>query len=67
MERDVRRMSDAERTALGIAPLPPGIWRRLWPPWKRDELVRGTLGENISRSYIKAKRREWEEYCALRI
>lgn len=63
MERDVRRMSDAERTALGIAPLPRNLEEAL-AAMEEDELVRGTLGENISRSYIKAKRREWEEYCA---
>ena len=63
MERDVRRMSDAERTALGIAPLPRNLEEAL-AAMEEDDLVRGTLGENISRSYIKAKRREWEEYCA---
>ena len=31
---------------------------------EEDELVRNTLGEDISCSYIQAKRREWEEYCA---
>ena len=31
---------------------------------EEDDLIRNTLGENISRSYIQAKRREWEEYCA---
>ena len=37
-----------------------------WDPRKaeEDELVKNTLGENISSSYIQAKRREWEEYCA---
>ena len=66
MERDVRRMSDAERTALGIAPLPRNLEEAL-AAMEEDELVRGTLGENISRSYIKAKRREWERVLRSRI
>ena len=59
----IEGLSDAERTALGIAPLPRNLEEAL-AAMEEDELVRGTLGENISRSYIKAKRREWEEYCA---
>ena len=29
-----------------------------------DPLVTKVLGEKVSRSYIQAKRKEWEEYSA---
>ena len=56
-------MSDAERKALGIEALPRNLEEALGA-MEEDDLIRNTLGENISRSYIQAKRREWEEYCA---
>ena len=62
-DRDVRKMSDAERKALGIEALPRNLEEALGA-MEEDDLIRNTLGENISRSYIQAKRREWEEYCA---
>ena len=62
-DRDVRKMSDEERKALGIEALPRNLEEALGA-MEEDDLIRNTLGENISRSYIQAKRREWEEYCA---
>ena len=62
-DRDVRKMSDAERKALGIEALPRNLEEALGA-MEEDDLIRNTLGENISRSDIQAKRREWEEYCA---
>ena len=56
-------MTEEERKASGIEPLPRNLEEAL-KAMEEDELVKNTLGENISSSYIQAKRREWEEYCA---
>ena len=63
VDRDVRRMTEEERKAAGIQRLPRNLDEAL-SAMEEDELVRNTLGEDISCSYIQAKRREWEEYCA---
>ena len=60
---DVRKMTEKERARLGIEPLPHSLEEAL-REMEADSLVRGVLGESISRSYIQAKREEWEEYCA---
>ena len=62
-DRDVRKMTEEERLASGIEPLPRNLEEAL-QALEADGLVREVLGEDISRSYIQAKRREWEEYCA---
>ena len=56
-------MTEKERARLGIEPLPHSLEEAL-REMEADSLVRGVLGESISRSYIQAKREEWEEYCA---
>ncbi|OUQ20819.1 type I glutamate--ammonia ligase [Lachnoclostridium sp. An138] len=63
VDRNARRMTEEERKASGIEPLPRNLEEAL-KAMEEDELVKNTLGENISSSYIQAKRREWEEYCA---
>ena len=62
-DRDVRKMTEEERLASGIEPLPRNLEEAL-QALEADGLVREVLGEDISLSYIQAKRREWEEYCA---
>lgn len=63
VDKDVRRMTEEERKAAGIERLPRNLDEAL-TAMEEDSLVRNTLGESISCSYIQAKRREWEEYCA---
>lgn len=63
VDMDVRRMTEEERKDAGIERLPRNLDEAL-TAMEEDALVRNTLGENISCSYIQAKRREWEEYCA---
>ena len=62
VDRNSRRMAEEERKAKGIEALPRSLEEAL-DAMEADALVMKVLGENVSRSYIQAKRREWEEYC----
>lgn len=63
VDRDVRKMTEEEREKLGIQALPRNLEEAL-AAMQEDALIREVLGEEVSRSYISAKRREWEAYCA---
>lgn len=62
VEGDLLRMTEEERRTAGIESLPGTLGEAL-EALEEDELIRGVLGEDVSRSYIQAKRREWKEYC----
>lgn len=60
-EDDVWVLSDAERRALGIEPLPTSLARALTLA-ERSELVAETLGEEVLEFFLRNKRQEWREY-----
>lgn len=60
---DSRKMTEAQRKAAGIEALPHCLSEAL-NEMEKDELITRVLGEDVSRSYIQAKRQEWEEYCS---
>ncbi len=60
-EDDVWALTDAERRALGIAPLPQNLAEAI-ALMERSELVAETLGEHVFDFFLRNKRREWEEY-----
>lgn len=63
VDSDIRKMTDEERKTLGIEPLPRNLEEALCA-MEEDALVTSVLGEAVSRSYVSAKRKEWEAYCA---
>lgn len=63
VNEDVRKMTDAERTDLGVEPLPRSLAEAV-TALEEDELVRGVLGEELCKGYIAAKKQEWESYSA---
>ncbi len=60
-EDDVWNLSDAERRAMGIEPLPRSLGRAL-DVMERSELVAETLGEHVFDFFLRNKLAEWEDY-----
>jgi glutamine synthetase len=60
-EDDVWRLTDFERRALGIEPLPASLSQAI-EAMERSELVAETLGEHVFDFFLRNKRAEWEEY-----
>jgi glutamine synthetase len=60
-EDDVWSLTDAERRAMGIEPLPSSLGRAL-EVMERSELVAETLGEHVFDYFLRNKRAEWREY-----
>jgi len=60
-EDDVWTLTDDERLAMGIAPLPSSLGRAL-EVMERSELVAETLGEHVFDFFLRNKRAEWREY-----
>ena len=60
-EDDVWNLTDSERRAMGIEPLPLSLGRAL-EVMERSELVAETLGEHVFDFFLRNKRAEWEDY-----
>ncbi len=60
-EDDVWNLTDAERRAMGIEPLPRSLGRAL-ELMERSELVAETLGEHVFDFFLRNKLAEWEDY-----
>jgi glutamine synthetase len=60
-EDDVWSLTDAERRALGITPLPTSLDEAI-KMMEKSELVAETLGEHVFDYFLRNKRSEWEEY-----
>jgi glutamine synthetase len=60
-EDDVWSLTDRERRALGIAPLPRSLVEAIGV-MESSELVAETLGEHVFEFFLRNKRAEWEEY-----
>ena len=58
---DVWALSNSERRALGMAPLPADLNEAI-TAMERSELVAETLGEHVFDFFLRNKRAEWEEY-----
>ncbi|OZB48919.1 MAG: hypothetical protein B7X40_06175 [Cellulomonas sp. 14-74-6] len=62
-EDDVWELTDAERRALGIEPLPTSLEAAI-EVMERSELVAEALGEHVFDYFLRNKREEWREYRA---
>jgi glutamine synthetase len=60
-EDDVWALTDAERRALGIEPLPSSLSDAI-AVMERSELVAETLGEHVFDYFLRNKRAEWHDY-----
>lgn len=62
-EDDVWELTDAERRALGIDPLPSSLEHAV-SIMENSELVAETLGEHVFDFVLRNKRAEWQDYRA---
>ena len=60
-EDDVWSLTEAERRALGIDPLPQNLNEAI-TVMESSELVAETLGEHVFDFFLRNKRAEWQEY-----
>jgi glutamine synthetase len=60
-EDDVWSLTEAERRALGIAPLPRNLDEAI-AAMEASELVAETLGEHVFDFFLRNKRAEWQDY-----
>jgi glutamine synthetase len=60
-EDDVWSLTDAERRAMGITPLPESLDQAI-SLMEASELVAETLGEGVFDFFLRNKRAEWAEY-----
>ena len=60
-EDDVWSLTDGERRALGIAPLPGSLSDAIMA-MESSELMAETLGEHVFDFFLRNKRAEWESY-----
>jgi glutamine synthetase len=60
---DVWALSDGERRALGIDPLPRSLDEAI-RVMERSEFVAETLGEHVFDFFLRNKRAEWDQYRA---
>ncbi|GAA1908043.1 glutamine synthetase family protein [Lapillicoccus jejuensis] len=60
-EDDVWGLTDAERLAMGVDPLPSSLGRAL-EVMERSDLVAETLGEHVFDFFLRNKRKEWLDY-----
>lgn len=62
-EDSVWELTDAERRALGITPLPRNLDEAIGL-MEKSELVAETLGEHVFQYFLRNKRQEWDAYSA---
>ncbi|MBI5305009.1 MAG: glutamine synthetase [Chloroflexi bacterium] len=61
IEESSYEMTDADMQARGIGVLPGSLGEAL-AELEKDEVVRESLGEHGYKGFVRAKRREWDEY-----
>jgi glutamine synthetase len=60
-EDDVWSLTDGERRALGMTPLPTSLNQAI-AAMENSELVAETLGEHVFDFFLRNKREEWRDY-----
>ena len=60
-EDDVWSLTDRERKAMGIKPLPSSLAEAI-EAMEESELVAETLGEHVFDFFLRNKRQEWADY-----
>ena len=55
------QLTDAERRAMGIKPLPESLGSAI-EEMQQSELVADILGEHVFVFFLRNKRQEWQDY-----
>ncbi len=61
VDANIYNMTDEERSAAGIEKLPRNL-KEAAEEFEKDDIIRQVLGEDLSKKYLKAKEKEYEEY-----
>ena len=61
LDKNVYRLSDAERTKLGVKTLPASL-QEAFDEWETDQICAETLGKQLADKCVEAKLQEWIEY-----
>ncbi len=61
IDRNIFEMSEEERKAEGIEAI-PGTLIEAVNELEKDEFIKEALGGHVAKTYINAKKREWQEY-----
>lgn len=61
LDRNVYEMSEEEKKALGIEPLPSNLFEAI-KELEADEYILNVLGKQYTEKYIAAKMKEWHAY-----
>jgi glutamine synthetase len=61
VERDIYKLTEAQREQFEIRPLPENLSEAL-DELEASELVRETLGPHISSHFTYIKKQEWDDY-----
>lgn len=62
VDKNIFQMSQKEREAAGIQPLPRNLQEAL-RELNKDKLVKNALGEKTAQTYLQAKTAEWRQYA----
>lgn len=62
IDKNMYKLSEEEFAALGVEHLPATLGEAC-DEMEKDPFVKTVLGEHIYRKYLKAKRKEWQDYC----
>ena len=63
IQRDIYSMTDEERDEAGIENLPKNLYEAI-QEMRKSDFVKGVLGKEVFKKYIKAKEEEWIEYTS---
>lgn len=63
MDKNIQEMTREDVRREGIESIPATLLDALGE-LEKDALVTETLGEHVTRNYIRAKRQEWQEYIS---
>ena len=63
VERNIFKLSEAEKQALAVDTLPSNLAEAL-EELKKDSFICDVLGEHICKTYIEAKEQEWNSFMA---
>ena len=60
-ERRWAEMTEEERAEHGIKPLPTTLHNAI-KAFKKDDLIKSSLGDHLMHSFIESKELEWSKY-----
>lgn len=61
IDRNLFAMTDEERKEAGVESLPGSLLEAI-REFEKDEYIRGVLGEDLAKRYVKAKTKEYADY-----